>query len=64
MYGKKLQFARRKGHKSSGVVRIGHKRKHTQGKFQQFQNMHYPNSVPVNTVDRLKKTETEGKLGL
>ena len=53
MFGKKLGFARRLGHKSSNPVRLGQKRKHTQAKLQQFQNMHYPNSVPVNTVERL-----------
>ena len=63
MFGKKLGFARRLGHKSSNPVRLGQKRKHTQAKLQQFQNMHYPNSVPVNTVDRLKKTDTMGRLG-
>ena len=63
MFGKKLGFARRLGHKSSNPMRLGQKRKHTQAKLQQFQNMHYPNSVPVNTVDRLKKTDTMGRLG-
>ena len=63
MFAKKLGFARRLGHKSSNPVRLGQKRKHTRGKLQQFQNMQYPNSVPVNTVDRLKKTDTTGKLG-
>ena len=63
MFGKKLGFARRLGRKSSNPVRLGQKRKHTQAKLQQFQNMHYPNSVPVNTVDRLKKTDTMGRLG-
>ena len=63
MFGKKLGFARRLGLKSSNPVRLGQKRKHTQAKLQQFQNMHYPNSVPVNTVDRLKKTDTMGRLG-
>ena len=63
MFGKKLGFARRLGHKSSNPVRLGQKRKHTQAKLQQFQNMNYPNSVPVNTVDRLKKTDTMGRLG-
>ena len=55
MYGKKLGFARRLGHKSSGVTRLGHKRKHTHAILQQFQNMQYPNSVAVNKVERLKK---------
>ena len=63
MFGKKLGFARRLGHKSSNPMRLGQKRKHTQAKLQQFQNMHYPNSVPVNTVDRLKKTDTMRRLG-
>ena len=63
MFGKKLGFARRLGHKSSNPVHLGQKRKHTQAKLQQFQNMHYPNSVPVNTVERLKKTDTMGRLG-
>ena len=63
MFGKKLGFARRLGHKSSNPVRLGQKRKHTQAKLQQFQNMHYSNSVPVNTVERLKKTDTMGRLG-
>ena len=63
MFGKKLGFARRLGHKSSNPMRLGQKRKHTQAKLQQFQNMHYPNSVPVNTVERLKKTDTMGRLG-
>ena len=64
MFGKKLGFARRLGHKSTNPVRLGQKRKHTNAKLQQFQNMQYPNSVPVNKVERLKKTETEGKLGM
>ena len=60
MFGKKLGFARRLGHKSSNPVRLGQKRKHTRGKLQQFQNMHFPNSVPVNTVERLKKQTQQG----
>ena len=63
MFGKKLGFTRRLGHKSSNPVCLGHNRKHTQAKLQQFQNMQYPNSVPVNKVDRLTKTETSGKSG-
>ena len=39
------------------------KRRHTKEKLQQFLNSHFSNSVPVNNVDRLKKTETSGKLG-
>ena len=58
MFGKKLGFTRRLGHKSSNPVCLGHNRKHTQAKLQQFLNMHYPNSVPVNTVERLKKKQT------
>ena len=63
MFGKKLGFSQRLGHKSSNPVRLGQKRKYTQAKLQQFQNMHYPNSAPVNTVERLKKTDTMGRLG-
>ena len=65
MFGKKLGFARRLGHKSLNPVcmRLGQKRKHTNVKLQQFQNMQYPNSVAVNKVERLKKMENGGKLG-
>ena len=63
MIGHKLGFARRLGHKSTGTVRMGHKRKHKHGKFQQFQNMQYPNTVPINSVDRLKKLDNQVKLG-
>ena len=63
MFGKKLGFTRRLGHKSRsrGVVRLGHnyKRKHTHAKLQQFQNMQYPQSVSVNSVERLKKLDTQ-----
>ena len=62
MYGTKLTVSQRLGHKSMNPLLIGHKRKHTRGKHQ-FLNTHFPNSVPVNTVDRLKKPETSSKLG-
>ena len=58
---KKLGFARSLGHKSLNPMRLGQKRKHTNAKLQQFQNMQYPNSVSVNKVERLKKKN--GKWG-
>ena len=62
MFGTKNTVACKLGHKSVYFRRMGHKRKHTRGKLQ-FLNTHFPNSVPVNTVDRLKKPDTSSKLG-
>ena len=62
MYGKKVTVSRKIGHKSMNPLMIGHKHKHRRGK-NQFLNTQFPNSVPVNTVDRLKKQDTSSKLG-
>ena len=63
MFGRKSNFARKLGHKSSNPARLGHKRRGVRGKSQQFLNTNYPNTVPVPQVNRLKNTDTTGKLG-
>ena len=57
MYGTKLGLARKLRHKSLNALCMGHMQGHTREKLQQFQIMEYPNSVPVNKVGRLKKSE-------